>query len=74
MIKSVKGLDVLLEAMPKIVKSNPNILLLVAGKPWKDDFSKYENQISRLNIKKFGICMWDPLQTLVYTAHNPCVD
>ena len=55
MIKSVKGLDVLLEAMPKIVKSNPNILLLVAGKPWKDDFSKYENQISRLNIKKY--CM-----------------
>ena len=53
MIKSVKGLDVLLKAMPEIIKSNPNILLLIAGKPWRDDFSKYEDLINDLKIRKY---------------------
>ena len=53
MIKSVKGLDVLLKAMPEIIKSNPNILLLIAGKPWRDDFSKYEDLINNLKIRKY---------------------
>lgn len=49
-IKDVKGLDILLDALRIIVKQFPNILLLIAGKVWKINFSKYE----RL-IKEYGI-------------------
>jgi len=49
-IKDVKGLDILLEAMPEVLKEHPNAMLLIAGRPWKSDFSKYENMISSLNI------------------------
>ncbi|PZR25746.1 MAG: hypothetical protein DI535_16935 [Citrobacter freundii] len=37
-IKKVKGLDILLHAMPDVEKS---ITLVIAGKPWKDDFKTY---------------------------------
>ena len=53
MIKTVKGLDVLLNAMPEIIKCNNDILLLIAGKPWRDDFSKYEKLIDDLKIKDY---------------------
>ena len=53
MIKTVKGLDILLNAMPEIIKRNNDILLLIAGKPWKDDFSKYEKLIEDLKIKDY---------------------
>ena len=49
-IKKVKGLDVLLKAMANIKKYDPEILLLVAGKMWKDDFSKYENLIKKHSL------------------------
>ena len=50
MIKKVKSLDLLLLAMPEIIKRNPNAILLVAGKPWKDDFTYYQDIIDRLKI------------------------
>src|SRR5215212_672743 len=37
-IKEVKGLDVLLQAMPRLVEEFPDTVLLIAGKVWKDDF------------------------------------
>ena len=43
-IKKSKGLDVLLEAMSKV---NKDIKLIIAGNPWKDDFSTYQNIIDR---------------------------
>jgi D-inositol-3-phosphate glycosyltransferase len=46
-IKKVKGLDVLLEAMPMI---NGDVTLVIAGKPWKDDFQTYADI-----IKKHGL-------------------
>ena len=49
-IKDVKGLDILLEAMPEVLKEHPNTILLIAGRPWKSDFSKYENMMTSLNI------------------------
>ena len=52
MIKKVKGLDILLSAMPEIIKKNSQVTLLVAGKPWRDDFSKYQAIIDRLQIDK----------------------
>lgn len=36
-IKRVKGLDVLLEAMPRVIADRPDVLLVVAGRPWKED-------------------------------------
>ena len=41
-IKDVKGLDVLLEAMASVPK---DIQLIIAGKPWKADFSIYDKII-----------------------------
>jgi D-inositol-3-phosphate glycosyltransferase len=40
-IKEVKGLDVLLRALPDIIERHPGTLLVIAGREWKDDFSKY---------------------------------
>lgn len=50
-IKDVKGLDLLLDAMPAVFKAHPDALLLVAGKPWKSDFSAYEKQMVSLGIR-----------------------
>ena len=46
-IKKVKGLDVLLEAFPDNL---PDLKLVVAGKPWKDDFSEYQKIIDKRKI------------------------
>lgn len=51
-IKKVKGLDVLLKSIPKIIEEHPNILLLIAGKVWKDDFSKYQELINSLDVSE----------------------
>lgn len=49
-IKEVKGLDVLIQAMPRLIQKNKNTVLLVAGKVWKDDFERYRKQIDALGI------------------------
>lgn len=49
-IKSVKGLDVLIEAMAKVVQRRPTAKLLIAGKVWKDDFQTYGALIDKLNL------------------------
>ncbi len=49
-IKEVKGLDVLLEAMSTVCKSEPEATLVIAGRPWKADFSQYEERIERLGL------------------------
>lgn len=41
-IKEVKGLDLLLDAMTRLPE---RIRLVIAGKPWKSDFTRYEAQI-----------------------------
>lgn len=46
-IKDVKGLDLLLEAFPNDL---PNLHLIIAGKPWKSDFKKYQEIIDRRNL------------------------
>lgn len=55
-IKKVKGLDILLNAL---TQTPPSVKLIIAGKPWRDDFSFYEDLIVRLKleqrvIKKIG--------------------
>ncbi len=49
-IKKVKGLDVLLQAMPKVIGKLPDTVLLIAGKVWKDDLLRYQEQIDTLGI------------------------
>ncbi|MBT3681789.1 MAG: glycosyltransferase family 4 protein [Candidatus Marinimicrobia bacterium] len=44
-IKKVKGLEILLRAMTLLKKQDTQVLLLIAGKVWKDDFQKYEKYI-----------------------------
>lgn len=50
-IKEVKGLDLLLDAMPAVLANVPDAILLVAGRPWKCEFSGYKEQICRLGIE-----------------------
>lgn len=45
-IKEVKGLDILIKAFPK----QDNLKLYIAGKPWKDDFSKYQYLIDERGL------------------------
>lgn len=51
-IKKVKGLDILLRALPDVIEEYPDIKLLIAGKVWKDDFSIYKNIIRELNLEE----------------------
>jgi len=55
-IKQVKGLDLLLEAMPSVVSAVPAAMLLIAGRPWKSDFLVYEAQMARLGIESYCRC------------------
>lgn len=49
-IKEVKGLDILLSAMPSVLQHHPDAVLLIAGKPWKTDFGEYQAKIDELGI------------------------
>lgn len=49
-IKEVKGLDILLNAMPSVLQHHPEAVLLIAGKPWKTDFAEYQAKIDELGI------------------------
>jgi len=49
-IKEVKGLDILLNALPAPIKKYPKLKLIVAGKIWKDDFQKYQEIILSTNL------------------------
>lgn len=48
-IRKYKGLDILLEAMPVIIRSVPKVKLLIAGE-FYDKQEKYEEQIKALGI------------------------
>ena len=51
-IKEVKGLDLLLEAMSTVCKVEPEATLVIAGRPWKADFSQYEEMIRQLGLEE----------------------
>jgi len=53
MIKEVKGLDVLLHALKDVIKENPDVLLLIAGKPWENDFTNYQRIIDENNLSDY---------------------
>ena len=51
-VKEVKGLDLLVRAMPQVLREHPEAVLLVAGRVWKDDFRRYRKQIEALGISE----------------------
>jgi len=50
-IKQTKGLDVLLKAMPPLLKDHPETRLLIAGKTWKVGFEVYDALIESLGLR-----------------------
>lgn len=51
-IKEVKGLDILLNALPVVAAKIPSLRLVIAGKVWKNDFSRYERIIRKYNLQE----------------------
>ena len=49
-IKAVKGVDVLLDAMAKVVVKSDKFHLTIAGRPWKTTAMNYENKIKELGL------------------------
>ncbi|MDZ7744505.1 MAG: glycosyltransferase [Candidatus Saccharibacteria bacterium] len=49
-IRDYKGLDVLLSALAEVKKQVPEVLLLIAGKPW-EGWSKYQRIIDKNNLQ-----------------------
>jgi glycosyltransferase involved in cell wall biosynthesis len=50
-IKDAKGLDFLIEALPKVVREVPEVVLLIAGRPWRTQFAKYDALIDKLGVR-----------------------
>jgi len=53
MIKKVKGLEVLLSALKGVIKQNPDVLLIIAGRVWENDFSAYQKIIDENNLSEY---------------------
>ena len=55
LIKEVKGLEVLLKSLKEVVEKHKDIRLLIAGKLWKNDFSKYQKIIDEQKLNDYCI-------------------
>lgn len=49
-IKEVKGIDILLDAMQKVVTKSNQYHLTIAGRPWKTDVKHYEMKIKEMGL------------------------
>ena len=63
-IKKVKGLDLLIEAMPMVLNKYPEAKLLIAGRPWKIDYQIYREMINRTEIHK------NCIEKICFIPHN----
>ena len=52
-IKKVKGVDILIKAMRYVIAEHPNVMCLIAGKVWKDNFSQYDKLIMDLDLQHY---------------------
>lgn len=56
-IKKVKGIDVLIESLKQVTNIHKDVICVIAGKVWKDDFTVYDKMIQENglqdNVKKF---------------------
>lgn len=55
MIKKVKGLEILLQALKLVIEKHNDILVVVAGKIWENDFSLYQKIIDENNLQDYCI-------------------
>jgi len=53
MIKKVKGLELLLYALKAVIKQNPDVLLVIAGRLWDNNFSDYQKIIDENNLSEY---------------------
>jgi D-inositol-3-phosphate glycosyltransferase len=54
-IKEVKGIDILIGAMPGVLAGMESVTFVIAGRPWKSDFSRYEAAIDAAGVRKHCI-------------------
>ena len=52
-IKKVKGLDVLIKAMKQVCDKRKDVLLVIAGKVWDDNFEVYDKLINENGLTDF---------------------
>lgn len=52
-IKKVKGLEVLLHSLKDVVSKNKDVLLVIAGRVWENDFSMYQKIIDDNNLSNY---------------------
>jgi len=50
-IKDVKGLDLLIQALPEVAREVHDVVLLIAGRPWKTDFARYDALIDSAGVR-----------------------
>lgn len=50
-IKDAKGLDLLIRALPVVAREVPEVVLLIAGRPWKTEFARYDTLIDELRVR-----------------------
>jgi glycosyltransferase involved in cell wall biosynthesis len=50
-IKDAKGLDILIEAMPAVAREVSEAVLVIAGRPLRTEFAKYEELIDGLGLR-----------------------
>ncbi len=50
MIKKIKGLEILLNSLVEVKSVHPDVVVLIAGKNWEDDFNIYQKIINRKNL------------------------
>ncbi len=53
MIKKVKGLEILLKALMSVKDKHPDILLVIAGKVWENNFTDYQKIIEENNLQDY---------------------
>jgi glycosyltransferase involved in cell wall biosynthesis len=51
-IRDAKGLDLLIQALPEIAREVPEVVLLIAGRPWRTEFSHYDALIDELDVRE----------------------
>ena len=52
MIKKVKGLEILLLSLKDVIAENPDVLLVIAGRVWENDFRSYQAIIDENNLSE----------------------
>ena len=55
MIKKVKGLDLLLKSLKHVIDHLSDVILVIAGKPWRYDFLIYKNIIKENGLENHCI-------------------